>query len=1274
MAVEAMIFNMVAELPGSDPLGEMKLPEVERVVIAMASLVLASVLAFLARDLVKEIMKVEYRKETAMEEDELPKLYYAPSGERTHARRDCYGLRNSMIVNDTTPCRVCCSDRMFLLERRRHEEGATFVQAAGRWLWLKVFLAGVLLATSFTVIFVVNDRDGISIVKYAKEIASVEVKPAGMNRKMIASVEVEPVGKNQDETQSGVDYVRKETEEESDQMELASWFSILRSPNTQFKKQFESGFLEHYYTIVDSMEYKNAGKREIKNVKLGMNEEVPHLKNNDIFEYVKYLAVNAGRSLEPVTSYVVRTCHHLCILLGTPIGMVTWISLYFWAKVKQKKREKKEKKLSRRESRRAVHVCLQSKKLRLYLVLLYTHMQCAVAMEEALRQLTEITTNSQQIQQLAQAMSSQQTQAGTATQQLQELANAMGQQRQIMQEASAATNQALAQQAELTANAVAATAKLTSEAVENIAHRAESRRPGDVELHKLIKAPEVFGPSTYKEERDGFLEFRTKMRSWIGALDNEILEKMNEIEKDREAAQDMEDYTEEGKAQARKLHSILTSYTKGRPLRTIKQVASENGFEAWRMLVEEHQPHTRARSLQLLNSVLNHKFDAKKSTQENLLKFEEMIEQYERASGSIMDDDLKVSVVLGGTDGAVRQHLLLNQKETSKYGTLRQYLLSYEQATRWTTTDLINSGRDHQGQADMDISRIEDKGKGKYKGKGKWSHKGKGKQFGGYKGKFGGKKGRGEGEFQYYRKGRGRGFKGRGKKGRGWSKGRGKGYNKGGKGKGHGAGVCHYCQKPGHFEAQCRLKQKDMQMGTVRQAQEDDFQSVRTQSTTLPSASSTATSSNSRNTAATNRATVRQISMFHIGEEPENFPEVFDLDENEDEIEISYFGGILRVAEVEEYFIGEEDQESEDEDDELMRWYSEDRKEPQEEVHFVRAVEEIYEGSPLHERIEVILDSGADASLVPMWLSKEGLMMKSKRTTLQDAQGKSIITDGQRMPNLTFCGRDGEVTKVQESFTVASVLNPLIAIGKLFRAGWEIKNEEQGLTLTDGEVCIPVHYHKNSLAAYAYVQTPSKIYKRMSNDICVIRTIMQLNSHLQGAIDKQEPGWHDTDSLVIVKHSERQKRFENPSFVYSARSFPFRSTLVKEEEGWKVIEVSKKYNQKMDPFEEFEGGEYETVTAISTKPIPIWLLGTPVSPEERAEEESNSNDYWKIDKGELVRYHMTPRTVLFYPIGVKKCPVEFSDIEEERHTYGECVYATETYEKDDNWFTDFFPT
>ena len=111
------------------------------------------------------------------------------------------------------------------------------------------------------------------------------------------------------------------------------------------------------------------------------------------------------------------------------------------------------------------------------------------------------------------------------------------------------------------------------------------------------------------------------------------------------------------------------------------------------MLVEEHQPHSRARSLQLLNNVLHFRFDSKKTTQENILKFEETIEEYEKSSGDLVAEDMKISIILGGTEGNMRQHLLLNQKETTKYAGLRQYLLSYEQATRWTTTDLSTQER-----------------------------------------------------------------------------------------------------------------------------------------------------------------------------------------------------------------------------------------------------------------------------------------------------------------------------------------------------------------------------------------------------------------------------------------------------------------------------------------------------------------------------------------------------------------------------------------------------
>ncbi|CAE7492905.1 GIP [Symbiodinium sp. CCMP2592] len=162
--------------------------------------------------------------------------------------------------------------------------------------------------------------------------------------------------------------------------------------------------------------------------------------------------------------------------------------------------------------------------------------------------------------------------------------------------------------------------------------------------------------------------------------------------------------------------------------------------------------------------------------------------------------------------------------------------------------------------------------------------------------------------------------------------------------------------------------------------------------------------------------------------------------------------------------------------------------------------------------------------------------------------------------------------------------------------------------------------------------------------------------------------------MVIVKYAT-QSSYENPSLMYSPTHFPYRSTLVKEERGWRAVEVSKKYSEKADPFEEFAEGEKEVVTAISAKPIPLWILGTPYAAGDRAEQESHGRDYWKMDleKGEVVRHHVVPRTVLFDPTGVANCPVLLGDLENSRYTQGDCIYSTEIYEHSDDWRADRLP-
>ena len=429
--------------------------------------------------------------------------------------------------------------------------------------------------------------------------------------------------------------------------------------------------------------------------------------------------------------------------------------------------------------------------------------------------------------------------------------------------------------------------------------------------------------------------------------------------------------------------------------------------------------------------------------------------------------------------------------------------------------------------------------------------------------------------------------------------------------------------------------------------------------------------------------------MYHIGEQPEILPEQFDLDEDEEEAEINYFGRILRV---EEYSLSDYEEHPIDEEDPLLQWYSGELDEgeylsEQKQPMCVRMIgEHFFEDSPVHQQIEVILDSGADASLIPLWLAKEGTPLKKNSNShsgLQDAQGNRIPQKGLRLLTLTFVkpSRNGEppsMCRITEAFIVADVLNPLLAIGKLVREGWEIVTTNEGRVFVDPEkeTEIPVHFKKNSLASFAFIQTTEKQKKYSQVDYMLdIRTIVHLNSHIEKVVEKDDPGWQSTDSLVVVKYSRNQSSHEDPTYVFPSNYFPYRSTLVKHREGnWKVLEVSMRYANKREPFENFNN-ETETITALSSRSIPLCILGVPVSSQERSDQEGRTSDYWCIENGgkELVRYHSTPRTTRFSPEAVKGIPVEISNLEQKRKTIGECIYGLNLYEDEDLWQGDINP-
>ena len=131
-------------------------------------------------------------------------------------------------------------------------------------------------------------------------------------------------------------------------------------------------------------------------------------------------------------------------------------------------------------------------------------------------------------------------------------------------------------------------------------------------------------------------------------------------------------------------------------------------------LLDEREPYTRGRSLHLLNSLTSFKFESKKTTLENILTFEEAIDLCEKASGDLVHDDLRIPIIRPAGRPVASTHVDKHYTQDSKttYPTLRQFPWSYEQNTCGATTDLINSGKHHGGQADMGVGRVKGKRKG----------------------------------------------------------------------------------------------------------------------------------------------------------------------------------------------------------------------------------------------------------------------------------------------------------------------------------------------------------------------------------------------------------------------------------------------------------------------------------------------------------------------------------------------------------------------------------
>ena len=186
--------------------------------------------------------------------------------------------------------------------------------------------------------------------------------------------------------------------------------------------------------------------------------------------------------------------------------MATWAMIHFFLARRQKKLKAKSRHNSRVQVHRHVRCYRGWRKTCLLLILVYTNIQSASAMDQALQQLAQLTEqNTQQILRLTEAVAAQQQQSAAVNE---------------------ATNQAIAASQQQAAAALEQAAAQSSKAIAQLAEEASKKKDsvGEVELRNMIKSSDIFSPGTFKEEKEQYPEFRLKMRSWIGALDSNLLD------------------------------------------------------------------------------------------------------------------------------------------------------------------------------------------------------------------------------------------------------------------------------------------------------------------------------------------------------------------------------------------------------------------------------------------------------------------------------------------------------------------------------------------------------------------------------------------------------------------------------------------------------------------------------------------------------------------------------------------------------------------------------
>ena len=188
--------------------------------------------------------------------------------------------------------------------------------------------------------------------------------------------------------------------------------------------------------------------------------------------------------------------------------------------------------------------------------------------------------------------------------------------------------------------------------------------------------PKLFGkPSDFSRDRREWRHFEWVFRTWFGFLYDTAEEWLDQAANSPvELGEAVPDRRETDEA----LYMSLAMVCKNEALDVVKTVTHKRGcFESWRKMSKEYGA-TTGTSLHEYTNLLEYDFGTPDGFKKRLLKWENQIVDFQKATGEVFSDRLKCAIVLPRSPAPIRTYLRVQNRED--YGALRVALMNYLEA------------------------------------------------------------------------------------------------------------------------------------------------------------------------------------------------------------------------------------------------------------------------------------------------------------------------------------------------------------------------------------------------------------------------------------------------------------------------------------------------------------------------------------------------------------------------------------------------------------------